>query len=883
MRGLDYFRQKIQELELVAPAEKSDFYREYTKFLIEKMKTVGHVDSEGKSIKSTVFFANPERAIAKLKEDRTLTLPVITVAIDDIDEDVDRRKTSSNIEITTIWDKEERRAKRVISKADKPINISFSINIWAKYVEDVNQIVENIMMMFNPSLDFKTKYSTNTKAFIEQVTDNSVMTVADKEDRVIRKMIVVTAEAYLPSPKYLITSTGEIETLGLDFEFVNEGASNYRTMVSLGTAGQGTTGVGNSSDGPEIANPIKAPNDDDTSRFLSYLDRSYTLSDGFEMLMNVYIPKDRTEFSGKSPLILITPGTGGYRNRKPPSSEFLKTGLNPDPTHVIEQYLFNGYAVAKYDVRGQATEWDIGGGYKDNSYFLPSNTQYTASAEFGAENFGVRELLDVFEIKDYIASGAPWSGYIDGSAVGHAGNSLGGLAGSQAAAWSGELVPHLGIVSSQTEFQTAMAGTDLSALDWGYSSGDRFSTFQAVSIQSFIGNDWTQYSTGDRFGFLTGPIRMFDLTMIAPRLLDRYESAIRKDDLSAFVSEIQTRNPVYAKFAAATVPVIASFSYDDRQRGCEDYLRDIAAYNGPFHFLATTGHHHSPKTLETSKLNITNTVQWFDQYVKGISGAFKPSEKFKFMITPDNVTEYRDYNSKRAFISSDTSTLPGLSVSSYVLSRDVTQSTNSRNTLINAEPEDATSSGSTFSIETKLKGLVENTGEMIDLIKSTKADTTISSEDVLDHILVADSIYFRSEVLTEDKLLFGQVSATFNFKSDASGLIGYDILDYDPSKPLKPNNGTDYTNPRVITHGSKGFNTAFSLNINRTILSKFQCYTFRAGHRIVLKVKNHSKWEAAIATPETTQFRTCPYFNYSKFDYKIAAAACYFKIPWKSV
>ena len=260
MRGLDYFRQKIQELELVAPAEKSDFYREYTKFLIEKMKTVGHVDSEGKSIKSTVFFANPERAIAKLKEDRTLTLPLITVSIDDIDEDLDRRKTSSNIEITTIWDKEDRRAKRIISKAAKPINISFTINVWAKYVEDVNQLVENIMLMFNPSLDFKTKYSTNTKAFIEQITDNSVMTAADKEDRVIRKMIVITAEAYLPSPKYLITSTGEIESLGLDFEFVGEAASNFRTIVSLGTTNTNSDSITeNSSDSPESPTPIPLP------------------------------------------------------------------------------------------------------------------------------------------------------------------------------------------------------------------------------------------------------------------------------------------------------------------------------------------------------------------------------------------------------------------------------------------------------------------------------------------------------------------------------------------------------------------------------------------------------------------------------------------------
>ena len=211
MRGPDYFRQKIQELELVAPPEKSNFYREYTEFILARMKNIYFIDSEDKALQVNAFFANPERAIAKLREDRTLSLPIITVSIDDIDEDIDRRRTDQSLEISTIWDKKAQRALRVISKTSKPINLSFSINIWAKYVEDINQLLENIIKLFNPSLDFTTSHTTHTKAFIDQITDNSVVSVADKEDRVIRKMIVLTAEAYLSFPKYLVTSTGEIE------------------------------------------------------------------------------------------------------------------------------------------------------------------------------------------------------------------------------------------------------------------------------------------------------------------------------------------------------------------------------------------------------------------------------------------------------------------------------------------------------------------------------------------------------------------------------------------------------------------------------------------------------------------------------------------------
>ena len=878
MRGLDYFRQKIQELELKAPVEKSDFYREYTKFILEKMKTVDIIDSEGKAVDPTVFFANPERAIAKIKEDRNLTLPVITVSIDDIDEDVDRRRTASNIEITTIWDKEERRAKRVISKASKPINISFTINVWAKYREDLNQIIENIMLMFNPSLDFKTKYATNTKAFIEQVTDNSVASAADREDRVLRKMIVVTAEAYLPSPKYLITSTGEIESLGLDFEFVSDGASNYRTMLALG-GGVEPGEKGNSSSNKEIPNPVTPIGFDDSKGILPYLNRKFVLSDGYEMLMDLYIPKDRTEFSGEVPLIVHTPGTGGYRKTKAPSSTFVATALNPDPTNPVEMCLANGYAVVTYDIRGQATSWAGGGGGTDNSYLTTNlkNRTYAASAEFGAENGGVRELLDLFEIKDYVASGASWSDYIKGDSVGAMGNSLGGLISTHAAAWSGKTVPYLGITSSQTEFQSAMSGTDLSALDWGYTSSTKFSTFQAVSVQSFMGNDWDQFTTGNRFGFLTGPVRMFDLVTTAPRHLDKYETLIRTDDLSDFVSEYKTRAPHHTEFANATVPIITAFSYDDRQRGLEDYLASVAAYNGPKYFLACQGHHKSPKVLEIETLLNNNIIQWFDRYVKSISGAFKPTETFKFMETPDNVLEYRDYNSKRKYITSETSSISGLSTQTYYLSA-VAANNNFRlgetsghgSATIRYRP-----GASTYSFN--------STGNLVDIIKATKAERTFNSQAMIDYSTPVDYIDFISSALPEDKLMFGQVSATFNIRSDASGMLGFEILELDKSLPVGiPNDGTSITNPRSVTGGAKGFNEVFSLNVNRSIFSRFQCYKFKKDSQIILRVKNHSRYEPPTLLPKEAEFKICPYFVKSNFDFFMNASSCFIKIPWKT-
>ena len=48
-------------------------------------------------------------------------------------------------------------------------------------------------------------------AFLDMESDNSTVESSDRQDRVIRRTFKVKLEAYIPNPKFLITSTGEIE------------------------------------------------------------------------------------------------------------------------------------------------------------------------------------------------------------------------------------------------------------------------------------------------------------------------------------------------------------------------------------------------------------------------------------------------------------------------------------------------------------------------------------------------------------------------------------------------------------------------------------------------------------------------------------------------
>ena len=75
----------------------------------------------------------------------------------------------------------------------------------------MDQILEQVRLKFNPEMQVPTKFSTIAKALIESEEDLGKIEAADKEDRVLKKTINITLRTYIPSPKFMLTSTGKIE------------------------------------------------------------------------------------------------------------------------------------------------------------------------------------------------------------------------------------------------------------------------------------------------------------------------------------------------------------------------------------------------------------------------------------------------------------------------------------------------------------------------------------------------------------------------------------------------------------------------------------------------------------------------------------------------
>ena len=143
---------------------------------------------------------------------------MISVAQTISDNDDERRRYESVLVHEKYWDEEKHRAIRILSLSPRPVNINYQVNIWCKYMADMDQILEQVRLKFNPEMNVPTKYSTLAKAFINSEEAVGSMTANDKDDRVIKKTINITLRTYIPSPKFLVTSTGEIEEFKIEIK-----------------------------------------------------------------------------------------------------------------------------------------------------------------------------------------------------------------------------------------------------------------------------------------------------------------------------------------------------------------------------------------------------------------------------------------------------------------------------------------------------------------------------------------------------------------------------------------------------------------------------------------------------------------------------------------
>ena len=220
MPSVDDLEIRNQIAELTAPKLLpviDNVYKESLRAMLHAFGNMYYIDGNGNRVKVNCSHGNPERIAGKLKADNTLVLPMITIVESQSTPDRSRGRYQSLIN-ETVWDEKKLRAQRVLSLPPRPVNITYEVNIWCKYKADMDILRSNIYSLFSPDLQLTTKYSEHSKAFIESERDIGNPVAQDSADRILQKAISISLETYIPSPRFLFTSTGQIDEFNVLIE-----------------------------------------------------------------------------------------------------------------------------------------------------------------------------------------------------------------------------------------------------------------------------------------------------------------------------------------------------------------------------------------------------------------------------------------------------------------------------------------------------------------------------------------------------------------------------------------------------------------------------------------------------------------------------------------
>ena len=192
--------------------DKQVFYKDVLRGLLSQVKLY-YTDDQDQFKEIPIHHGRQERAIAKKFQENNIVLPYATVYQSAVNEDKNKRRYEPVLVQRKLWNVNTNRAERIINYPDVPVILNYTMSVWCKYVSDLDQIASGIRSRFNPHLSIKTPETQIMKAFLTEETDRSVVEVNDREERLIRKEFTISIEAYIPSPKFLVTDTTKIKKI----------------------------------------------------------------------------------------------------------------------------------------------------------------------------------------------------------------------------------------------------------------------------------------------------------------------------------------------------------------------------------------------------------------------------------------------------------------------------------------------------------------------------------------------------------------------------------------------------------------------------------------------------------------------------------------------
>jgi hypothetical protein len=179
------------------------------------------IDEDGKAHKVPILWGTQERAVTWILQDNVrkdgslvverIRLPVLAIYSSGMDFDQTRytyhkaldymrRLRPDNKPGFTAKEKFERDTVFGVARGI-PINKTYTLTAWTMYMEDMDQILEQIMLKFSPIAYIQVRgINWETAVNLDSIANNVDYEPGDQNQRIIKFEFNLTAKAYIPQP-----------------------------------------------------------------------------------------------------------------------------------------------------------------------------------------------------------------------------------------------------------------------------------------------------------------------------------------------------------------------------------------------------------------------------------------------------------------------------------------------------------------------------------------------------------------------------------------------------------------------------------------------------------------------------------------------------------
>lgn len=201
--------------------------------MVDLFNNVVVLDEDGKAHKVPIIWGTQERAVAWMLQDNTkkdgslvverIRLPMMAIYSSGIEFDQTRYTyhkakdyLRDNLGRPGMHSKERYERDTVFGVAKGlPINKTYTLMVWTMYMEDIDQIIEQIILKFSPVAYIRVRgIRWETTVSLDSIANNVDYEPGDQNQRVIKYEFNLTARAYIPQP---MTRSKSVLSTKVDF------------------------------------------------------------------------------------------------------------------------------------------------------------------------------------------------------------------------------------------------------------------------------------------------------------------------------------------------------------------------------------------------------------------------------------------------------------------------------------------------------------------------------------------------------------------------------------------------------------------------------------------------------------------------------------------